>query len=141
MDLLHESLTRKIVGGAIRVHRTLGPGLLESVYELCLASELIGAGLRVERQFAVPVHYRDVHIEAGYRVDFLIDDQILVELKTVARVLPVHEAQLLTYLHLTSCPVGLLINFNVPRLTDGIVRRVLETASKRSTRIPSPRPP
>jgi GxxExxY protein len=97
--------------------------LLESVYETCLAHELVKAGLRVERQVELPVEYDTVRLDCGFRIDLLVEDQVIVELKAVEKVLPIHEAQLMTYLRLAHKPVGLLINFNALRLRDGILRR------------------
>lgn len=119
-----DPLTREIIGGAIEVHRVLGPGLLESAYEECLASELSGRGLRVQRRVGVPVVYKERRLELGYRLDLLVNESVIVELKTVDKILPVHEAQLMSYLKLMSKRVGLLLNFHVPVLKDGIVRRV-----------------
>ena len=115
----------EVVDAAFRVHATLGPGLLESVYEVCLAHELQKRRLRVARQVAVPVVYDGVHLETGFRVDLLVEDCVIVEIKTVDRLLPIHEAQMLTYLKLTSCRVGLLINFKVRLIRNGIKRIVL----------------
>jgi GxxExxY protein len=115
-------LTALIIGAAIEVHRYLGPGLLESAYELCLLYELEQLGLRVERQKGLPLVYKDVGLEIGYRIDLLVEGLIVVEIKAVENVLPVHEAQVLTYLKLSGCPLGLLLNFNVPLLKDGIHR-------------------
>ena len=117
-------LTEKIIGAAIRVHRELGPGLLESAYEACLAYELEDTGLKVERQKLLPVTYRGMQLDEGYRLDLLVADTIIVELKAISRLDPVHEAQLLSYMRLAGKPVGLLINFHVPKLTDG-ARRVV----------------
>ena len=121
--LMCERLTGQIIGGAIRVHRSLGPGLLESAYEACLAHELLARGLPVQRQLVLPIPYEGLRIDAGYRIDLLVAEQVIVELKSVDRIDPIHEAQLLTYLRLANKPVGLLINFNVLRLRDGIMRR------------------
>ncbi len=115
-------LTAMIIGAAIEVHRYLGPGLLESAYELCLLYELEQLGLRVERQKGLPLVYKDVGLEIGYRIDLLVEGLIVVEIKAVENVMPVHEAQVLTYLKLSGCPLGLLLNFNVPLLKDGIHR-------------------
>jgi len=117
-------LTEKIIGAAIRVHRELGPGLLESAYEACLAFELAEQGLAVERQKPLPLIYRGIHIDCGYRIDLLVENAVVVELKTVDKILPIHEAQLLSYLKLSGCIVGLIINFNVVVLRDGIRRMV-----------------
>ena len=116
-------ITGQILADAIEVHRTLGPGLLESIYTPCLQYELAARKLRFVAQRAVPIVYKGMPMEAGYRIDLVVED-VVVEVKSTAAVLPVHEAQLLTYLSLTGCPVGLLINFNVPRLMDGVKRRL-----------------
>ncbi len=129
--LVHEKLTSRIIGAAIRVHRSLGPGLLESAYETCLVHELISRRLRIQRRFIGPVLYGAVRIDTGYRIDLLVEDRVIVELKSVDRIDPIHEAQLLTYLRLADKPVGLLINFNVLRLRDGIVRRALTGSIQR----------
>ncbi len=117
-------LTGTIIGAAIRVHRELGPGLLESTYEACLSYELGEAGLVVERQVTLPVRYRDVNLDCGYRIDLLVEKAVIVELKAVDRIEPIHEAQLLSYLKLSGCNVGLLINFNVKILRNGIRRMI-----------------
>ena len=125
-------VTREIIGAAIAVHRELGPGLLESAYETCLAYELSERGLRVEQQKPLPVVYRDVQLECGYRLDLVVEDIVIVELKSVEKLTPVHQAQVLSYLRLANCPVGLLINFNVKILIDGVHRlanRSLETSA------------
>ncbi len=115
-------LTHAIIGAAIEVHRQLGPGLLESAYEECLARELTVRGLGYQRQKAVPVVYKEVKLECGYRMDILVEDRIVLELKSVEALNPVHEATILTYLRLSGRSVGLLINFNVAILKDGIRR-------------------
>ena len=115
-------LSGKVIGMCIEIHRVLGPGLLESAYEECLAYELSAAGLRFERQRALPVRYKDVQLDCGYRLDFVIEGELIVELKAVVETQPIHEAQLLTYLKLDKKPLGLLINFNVPTLTRGVKR-------------------
>lgn len=120
-----DPLTREIIGAAIAVHRGLGPGLLETAYQTCLVHELRKRGLNVAREIAVPAVYDGVQLDCGYRIDLLVDDAVVVEVKAVERVLPVHEAQLLTYLKLANKPLGLLINFNVDLLKNGVVRRVL----------------
>ena len=117
-------ITESIIGAAIAVHRALGPGLLESAYEACLAYELIDDGMWVERQKALPVVYRGVSLDCGYRIDLLVENKVIVELKAVERILPIHEAQLLSYLKLSDCHVGLLINFNVKILKTGIRRLI-----------------
>jgi GxxExxY protein len=121
----HKELTQKIIGAAIEVHRAIGPGLLESAYQACLARELSVRGIPFEKEKPLPLDYKGVQLDCGYRLDFLVDDKVVVELKAVEIMHPVYEAQLLTYLKLTGCKVGLLINFNVPVLKDGITRRVL----------------
>jgi len=120
-----DPLTGRIIGAAIEVHRRLGPGLLESAYETCLAYELNLAGLKVKRQEPVPIVYRDIKLDSGYRIDMLIEDVVIVEVKSVASLLPVHEAQLLSYLKHNGGGRGLLINFNVKLLKDGIKRLIV----------------
>lgn len=117
-------ISEKIIGGAIKVHKTLGPGLLESTYETCLHHELEKIGFAVERQKILPVFYDGMTIDNGYRIDLLVEGQIVIELKAVEKVLPVHEAQLLSYLRLSNSSLGLLINFNTKYLKDGIYRVV-----------------
>ena len=132
-------ITETIIGAAIAVHRELGPGLLESAYEACLAFELAERGLRVERQKGVPVVYKGIQLDCGYRIDLLVGNQVVVELKAVERLEPIHEAQLLSHLKLSRCKVGLLINFNVKVLKHGIKRLVYglqEQPSPRSLRTP-----
>ena len=119
-------ITEIIIGAAMAVHRELGPGLLESAYEACLAYELPDRGLSVERQKALPVKYRGVNVDCGYRIDLLVEGKVVVELKAVERLEAIHHAQLLSYLKLSGCKVGLLINFNVKVLKDGIRRLVNE---------------
>jgi GxxExxY protein len=124
--LLHEELTEKIIGAAIEVHRALGPGLLESAYEECLCREFNLQGLAFQRQVPLPVEYKGVKLDCGYRSDLVVQDEVILELKCVEHLLPVHDAQLLTYLKLTHKRVGLIINFNTPTLVrGGIVRKVL----------------
>jgi GxxExxY protein len=118
-------LTYRIIGLAMRVHRRLGPGLLAGVYEKCLCYELTQAEMPFQRQARVPVYYGDAMLDCGYVADIIVADQVLLELKAVEHPLPIHEVQLLTYLRLTGCRVGLLINFNTVSLTDGIRRRVV----------------
>jgi len=120
----HEKLTEAIIGSAIEVHKELGPGLLESTYEECLCHELSLRALRFLRQVEMPVHYKKVNLDCGYRLDILVEETVILELKSVEKILPIHEAQLMTYLKLSKKSVGLLFNFNVPVLKDGIVRRV-----------------
>jgi GxxExxY protein len=115
-------ITEKIIGCAIEVHRFLGPGLLESAYEECLAFELQKAGLNIERQKAVPVVYKEIKLDCGYRIDILVENKVVVELKTLDEFNPVHEAQILTYIKFAQKSIGLLINFNVTLLKNGIRR-------------------
>src|SRR6266545_411370 len=115
-------LSGKVIGACIEIHRELGPGLLESAYEECLAYELSKAGLRFERQRALPVRYKEVQLDCGYRLDLVIEGVLVVELKAVTELHPIHEAQLLTYLKLDQKSLGLLINFNVPTLKKGVKR-------------------
>jgi len=130
-ELIHEELTKKIIGTAIEVHRALGPGLMESVYEECLCHELHLRGLSFQRQLSIPVLYKGVKLDCGYLLDVLVEDTVILELKCAERIIPVHEAQLLTYMKLLKKPVGFVINFNVPVLKQGLVRRVLDSASPR----------
>lgn len=123
--LVHDGLTEQIIGAAIEVHRHLGPGLLESAYEHCLCRELAQQNLRFERQVAIPLSYKGEVLDCGYRVDVIVEGKVLLELKSIEAIEPIHEAQLLTYLRLTKLRVGLLINLNTQLLKDGIVRRVL----------------
>lgn len=125
VDDQRDPLTGAIIGGAIEVHKALGPGLLESAYEECLLVELESRGLSVERQVEIPIQYKGQTLTCGYRADMIVNASALLELKAVEAVLPVHEAQLLTYLKLTKIRVGLLINFNCPYLRDGLIRRVM----------------
>ena len=116
------SLTGKIIGAAIEIHRALGPGLLESAYETCLIYELRLRKLKVEPQKSMQVFYKDVMLDCGYRVDLVVENQVIVEIKSVNCLAPIHEAQLLSYLKLSDCKIGLLINFNVKILKEGIRR-------------------
>ena len=124
-NLLEEKLTEAIIGAAIEVHKELGPGLLESAYAACLCHELMLRGFPFEQERPMPITYKGLQIDCGYRIDILVDGRVVVELKAVQELVPVHDAQLLTYLRLSGMRVGLLINFNVPVLKDGIRRRVL----------------
>ena len=117
-------LSEAILGAAISVHRALGPGLLESVYETCLAHELTERRIPFQRQVPMPVRYGDLTIDGGYRIDFLVAEHVVLELKVVREILPIHRAQLLTYLRLSNRPLGLILNFQVPVLREGIVRLV-----------------
>src|SRR5690348_8394899 len=129
--LIYEELTEKIIGAAIEVHRCLGPGLMESAYEECLCHELNLRGLAFKRQLSIPVIYKGVKLDCGYKLDLLVENTVILELKCVERILPVHEAQLLTYLRLLDKPVGFIMNFNVPVMKQGLVRKVLDSASPR----------
>ena len=115
-------ITEKIIGCAIEVHKILGPGLLESAYEICLFYELQKAGLRVERQKPIPVIYKEIKLDCGYRLDIIVEDYVIIELKTVDALMPVHEAQILTHMKFAKKSLGLLINFNVTLLKNGIKR-------------------
>lgn len=123
--LISEELTGKIIAAAIDVHRELGPGLLESVYEECLCAELGARGLTFRRQVQVPVAYKGRRLDCDLRIDILVEETVVLELKAVEHLLPVHTAQLITYLKLSGKRVGLLLNFNVPVMKDGIVRKVV----------------
>ena len=123
MDL--NQITERAIGAAIEVHRALGPGLLESAYESCLAYEIAQRGLKVEQQKPLPVVYKEVSLDAGYRLDLLIEGTVIIELKAVEALTPLHKAQLLSYLKLSGLRVGLLINFNVQMLRNGIQRVIL----------------
>lgn len=123
--LLHEELTSEIIAAAIEVHRCLGPGLLESTYEECLCRELALRGIPFVKQHPLPVKYKGVLLDCGYRLDIVVADTVIIEIKSVEALEPIHEAQLLTYLRLSEKKVGLLINFNVTMLKDGIKRRVM----------------
>ena len=118
-------VTQTVIGAAIDVHRELGPGLLETAYRSCLVHELTLRGVKTESERGLPIRYRGVELDVGYRVDIVIEDLVLVEIKAIERLLPIHEAQLLTYLKLSGKHVGLLINFNVKLLTSGIRRLAL----------------
>jgi GxxExxY protein len=120
-----DSLTESVIGFAIEVHRTLGPGLLESAYQECLCYELRTNDIAFGRQVALPVIYKSVKLDCGYRMDLVVDNLLVVELKTVEKILPIHEAQLLTYLRLSGMRTGLLLNFNTAVLKNGIKRMVL----------------
>jgi GxxExxY protein len=122
MDI--NALTGKVIGLAIEVHKILGPGLLESVYEECLCHELSLSKINFERQKEVQIDYKGINLECGYRLDILIPNKLILELKSCERLEPIHEAQLLTYLKLTGIRIGLLINFNVPVLKDGVKRMI-----------------
>ena len=120
-----DELSKKVIGCALEVHKALGPGLMESVYEKCLSFELTKAGLKYEIQRALPVHYKGIKIDCGYRIDILVEDKLIVELKSVDKVMPINKSQILTYMKLAGVSTGLLLNFNVTKLKDGIQRFVL----------------
>ena len=120
-----DGVTGRIVGAAIEVHRALGPGLLESAYKECLTRELILLGIAVRREVGLPVDYKGIRLECSYRLDLLVANSVVVEIKSVSAIEPVHEAQLLTYMRLGGWRLGLLLNFNVPILKEGIRRRIL----------------
>ena len=120
-----DELSRKMIGCALEVHKYLGPGLLESTYEQCLAHEMKQAGIVFKMQSPLPVEYKGIKLDCGYRIDLFIEDSLIVELKSVEKILPIHQAQLLTYMKLAEIPIGLLINFNVTYLKNGIKRMVL----------------
>jgi GxxExxY protein len=117
-----EDGTEEVIGALIAVHRCVGPGLMESAYEACLCAELSERGVKFERQRPLPIKYKGVHLECGYRLDLVVDDRILLELKAVERLLPIHEAQVVTYLRLSRLAIGLLVNFNSTVLRTGLRR-------------------
>ena len=123
-----EATSRAVLDAAFKVHTQLGPGLLESAYRICLQHELIRAGHHVEAEVALPVLYDGIKLDAGYRIDLLVNDRVVIELKAVERILPIHQAQLLSYLKLSGKPLGLILNFNVSHLRNGIKRLVNGTA-------------
>jgi len=120
-----DELSRSVIGCAIEVHRNLGPGLLESTYRQCLACELSHAGILFQMEVPLPVRYKDILLDCGYRIDLLVRGELIVEIKSVEALLPIHQAQILTYMRLANVPIGLIINFNVTRLQTGIKRFVL----------------
>ena len=124
MELFERELTDRIIGAAIEVHRALGPGLLESAYRMCLMHQLALDDLRADREVAIPVAYKGLQLDCGFRADIIVENCVVLELKTVERLLPVHDAQLLTYLKLCECRVGLLLNFNASNLRNGLRRLV-----------------
>jgi GxxExxY protein len=121
-DVTFNVITREIIGAGIEVHRALGPGLLESAYIPCLQYELAARRLRFLTERAVPIVYKEITLDTKYRIDLIVEDAVIVEVKSVEQLLPVHQSQVLTYMRLTGCPAGLLINFNVARLIDGVKR-------------------
>ena len=124
MDEQRDWITEAVIGAAIEVHRSLGPGLMESAYAACLAQELRLRGVGIEQEVPIPIDYKGVHVDCGYRIDLLVEREVVVELKAVRRIEPIHQAQLLTYLRCTRKRLGLLINFNGPVLSDGVRRLV-----------------
>jgi len=124
-DTDEAALTRQVIGAAIEVHRHLGPGLLESIYDECLASELRDRNIRFARQVGIPIVYKGRQLDGSYQIDFIVEDAVVLEIKAVTKILPVHEAQLLTYMKLSGLRLGLLLNFNAAVLKDGICRRRL----------------
>ena len=137
-----DTVTGEVIGAAMVVHRSLGPGLLESAYDACLALEMGRRGLAFERQRRVPLEFLGRQVEDAYRVDFVVESELIVELKSVDSLAPIHTAQLLTYLRLTGLPLGLLINFNVILLKHGVRRVILSPAGGSQRRSPrTPRPP
>lgn len=129
-------VTETIIGAAITVHRALGPGLLESAYEACMVYDLMQEGLKVERQKPLPIVYRGVKLECGYRLDLMVENEVIVEIKSIEKLLPVHKAQIMSYLKLSDCKVGLLINFNIEVLRNGIQRVVNNFPEPQRTRRP-----
>ncbi len=123
--MLENQITEKIIGCAIEVHKNLGPGLLESAYEECLYYELQNIGLVVRKQVPMPLVYKEIKLDAGYRVDLAVEDKVIVEIKSVDAIADIHKAQLMTYMKLAGVKIGLLVNFNVTRLKDGIVRWII----------------
>ncbi len=123
--IYHKEITEIIIGASIEVHRILGPGLLESVYEECLCYELKNSGMDLQRQLLLPITYKEARLNAGHRIDLLVEKKVIVELKSVESVNDVYYAQLMTYLKISGCRVGLLINFNVTKLKDGLQRIVM----------------
>ena len=124
-EYIYSELTREIIAAAMEVHSHLGPGMLESAYEECLSFELENRGIKINRQAPIPVVYKDIKLECGYRADIIVDGKVILELKSVEAINEVHEAQVLTYLKFSKCKVGLLINFNVKSLRNGVRRFVL----------------
>lgn len=125
MEYLYKDLTGAIIGCAYKVHSSLGPGLLESAYEESLSYELVMEGLNTERQKPMPLVYREVKLDIGYRIDLLVENKVVIEIKSVESICPLHMAQIMTYLKLSNCRIGLLINFNTAHLKDGIKRIIL----------------
>jgi GxxExxY protein len=135
-----DEISHRIIGAAIEVHRHLGPGLLESAYQSCLAFELKQLGLKVEEQKPLPVVYKQVKLDCGYRLDMVVEDEIIVEIKAIEKLLPIHDAQVLSYLRLTKKRVGLLMNFHVPVLKNGLKRIVNEFPDAEWAKRQAPQP-
>jgi GxxExxY protein len=123
--MVFDELSRKVIGCAIEVHRNLGPGLLESTYRQCLACELSRANIPFQMEVPIPVRYKELRLDCGYRIDLLVKGDLIVEIKSIETLLPIHQAQILTYMRLAKVPIGLLINFNLTKLQNGIKRFVL----------------
>jgi GxxExxY protein len=123
-DILENRISYRIIGAGIEVHRRLGPGLLEKTYAACLEYELAAVGLKVASEVRIPLIYKDLHVDCAYRADLIVDDKVLIEIKSVAAIQPIHKVQVLTYLRLTSLKLGLLMNFNTACLRDGVDRVV-----------------
>lgn len=138
--MLHEDITGRIIDAAMKVHTALGAGLLESTYQTCLHYQFSIDGLRFEHQVRLPVVYQDVTLDAGYRIDFLVESRVIVELKAVEQLIPLHTAQLLSYLKLSGRQVGLLINFNVPHLRQGVKRVVNGFGARSENHLPTVSP-
>ena len=125
MNIQPNQITEKVIGAAIEVHQALGPGLLESAYEVCLAREFALRSINFQRQVELPIEYKGIKLETGYRIDFIVEDSVLLEIKAIDSLQPIHEAQILTYMKLYGTKLGLLLNFNVPVLRQGIKRKIL----------------
>lgn len=125
MEFTENEIARIVFESGLQIHKTLGPGLLESAYEECLYFDLVNAGLKVEKQKGLPLIYKEIKLDAGYRVDFLIENKLIVEIKAIETLHPIHTAQVLTYLKLSECKIALLINFNVSLFKDGVKRIIL----------------
>jgi GxxExxY protein len=134
----NDRLTEKVIGLGIEVHRQLGPGLLESAYEECLCYELLQAKLRFQRQVSLPIVYKSVRLDCGYRLDLVVENRLIIELKTVERLMPIHEAQVITYLRLSGMSTGLLLNFNSVVLKDGIRRLMLPRTEPQNLNVSLP---
>ena len=125
MEITENEIARIVFESGLQIHKVLGPGLLESAYEECLYFDLVNAGLKVEKQKSLPLIYKEIKLDAGYRVDFLIENKVIVEIKSIETLHPIHTAQVLTYLKLSECKLALLINFNVSLFKDGVKRIIL----------------